>query len=283
MTDLFAPKKHVSMFFTNKQSELKYTELLTYCYRSHQASYGTVPSHRRTAKATGMKEETIATASARLQQFGLLDGDYRVISPCPKKQWFQESEALLERFIDEHFSRWYRNWKCFVRQPGRDNPLTVPCVMLYSLIINSAKNEWKPPHGWSIEYLALITGITPKTVSSSLGRLEEYGFLSILDGMRFRLYKLTSSQLECFAGKRAYSGASSEPDEIADEFSPASRILDAKAQAKKDLADFINRWPIGNKDKDRVFKDVTQMKEWPNGWKKAADQIIERIMERDAR
>jgi len=283
MKNQFENKKNVSMFFTTKASLLKYTDLLTYCYRCHQASFDTRPSHRRTAKAVGLKEETVATATDRLRQFGLLNDNHAVVAPCPKVKWFQQSDVLLERFIDRHFSLWFRNWRCFVRQPGPNNPLTVPSVVLYSLIHNSAVNDWKPIHGWSHEYLSLITGITTKTVSSSLERLEQYGFLSILDGMRFKLYLLRDSQLECFADKRSYSGtASSEPDEIVEQFSPASKVLDDKAQARRELVGFLNIWPISDPDKDRVFRAVTDMSTWPDGWKNVANELVERILERES-
>ena len=284
MSDQFENKKQISNFFTRKGCPLKYTGLLVYCYRCHQASYDTKPSHRRTAKATGLKEETVANASDRLRQFGLLNNDYEVIAPCPRMDWFQVTEALRERFIDRHFSLWFRNWRCLVRQPGPNNPLTVPCVVLYSLIYNSAANGWKPIHGWSIEYLSSVTGITSKTVSSSLDRLEEYGFLSILDGMRFDLYRLRESQLECFADKQAYSGtASVELDRIREDFSPASQVLDHKAQARKDLVDFLNLFPITSDDKDRIFRAVSSMASWPKDWKKVADKLVERVMERESR
>ena len=284
MSDQFANKKHVSNFFTQKACPLKYTGLLVYCYRCYQASYETKPSHRRTAKSTGLKEETVANASDVLRKFGLLNNDYEVVDPCPRMDWFQVTDSLRDRFIDKHFSLWFRNWRCFVRQPGPNNPLTVPSVVLYSLIYNSATNGWKPVHGWSIEYLSSITGITSKTVSSSLDRLEEYGFLSVLDGMRFDLFRLRESQLECFADKQAYSGtASLEPDRIREDYSPASKVLDHKAQARKDLVDFLNMFPISSSDKDRVFKAVSGMPIFPNNWKKVADELVGRILERQSR
>ena len=247
MSDHLTNKKQVNMFFTQKASELKYTDLLVYGYRCQQASYDTRPSHRRTSIATGLKEETAANASDRLREFGLVNNEYQVVTPCPQMNWFQVVDSLRNRFSDKHFSMWFRNWRCYVRQPGPNNPLTVPCVVLYSLLYNSATNGWKPIHGWSHEYLALTTGITSKTVSSSLDRLEEHGFLSILDGMRFRFFRLSESQLECFADKRLFSGsASPEPDEFVDELSPASKVLDHKAQARKDLVDFLNLFPISN-------------------------------------
>lgn len=283
MSTQFENKKHVNMFFTQKASELKYTDLLVYGYRCQQASFDTRPSHQRTAKATGLKGATVANASDRLRELGLLNSEYHVVSPCPRVKWFQVVDTLRERFIDKHFSLWFRNWRCHVRQPGPNNPLTVPCVVLYSLLYNSATNGWKPIHGWSHEYLSLTTGITTKTVSSSLVRLEEYGFLSILDGMRFRFFRLSESQLECFADKRLFSGtASSEPDEIVDELSPASKALDRKAQARKDLVDFLNMFPITSDDKDRIFKAVTSMPSWPDGWKKVADELVGRILERQS-
>lgn len=280
----FENKKQVNMFFTQKASELKYTDLLVYGYRCQQASYDTRPSHRRTSMATGLKEETVANASDRLRKFGLVNNEYQVVTPCPRSNWFQVTDSLRERFTDKHFSMWFRNWKCYIRQPGPNNPLTVPSVVLYSLLYNSAANGWKPIHGWSHEYLSLTTGITSKTVSSSLERLQEYGFLSILDGMRLKFYRLSEGQLQCLADKRPFSGsASPDPDEIVDDFSPVSKVLDHKAQARKDLVSFLNLWPISDNDKNRVYKAVTGRENWPAGWKQAADELAGRILERQSR
>ncbi len=284
MSNQFENKKHVNIFFTQKASQLKYTDLLVYGYRCQQASFDTRPSHQRTANATGLKGETVANSSDRLRDFGLLNNEYEVVVPCPRMNWFQVADSLRERFADRHFSFWFRNWRSYVRQPGPNNPLTVPCVVLYCLLYNSATNGWKPVHGWSHEYLSLTTGITSKTVSSSLKRLEQHGFLSGLDGMRFKFFRLRDSQLECFADKRAFSGAASpEPDEIVEEFSPASKELDHKAQARKDLVEFLNLFPIASEDKTRIFKAVSTMSNWPKDWKNVADELVGRILERQSR
>jgi DNA-binding transcriptional regulator YhcF (GntR family) len=204
MNDQFEEKKFVTMFFTSKDCLLTYPDLLTYCYQAHQDFYEEVPSFRRVAKRTGIKEETVAAATKRLRGCGLLSDDNAVISPCPHLDWFQPLDTLLKRHEGQHFTKWLRNWRYYVRQPGSENPLTVPAVMVYSLIRHSVLGKWKPQHGWSYEYLSLVLGMTAKTVSSALSKLEELGFVAILDGMRFQLYRLRESQLRCFANNRAY-------------------------------------------------------------------------------
>lgn len=281
MSDQFENKKFLSVFCTSKDSPLTYAEILVYCYRANQHAYETIPSHRRTAKATGLKEETVASATTRLHQHGLLLADWLVIAPCPRITWFRQLDSLVERFPDKHFSMWLQNWRCYVRQPGADNPLTVPCVMLYSLIRHSVLNNWKPPAGWSQEYLSLITGINPKTVSTSLDKLEASGFITILDGMRFRLYKLRECQLTYFSDKRAWSGVgSAEPDEIVEDFSPASAAAEAIDNARSSLAQFLGKYPISDSDRHRIFRGIVDQTEWHKGnWQDVAQRAASRCMD----
>ena len=238
-----------------------------------------IPSYRRIAKAIGVKEETVSAATERLQKVDLLAADGAVVSPCPRLEWFQQSDALLEQFGDKHFSLWFRNWRCFVRRPGFDNPLRVTDVLVYSVIFNSAVKDWKPLHGWSKEYLALVTRTSPETVSKSLDRLEELGFLTVLDGMRFKLFKLRDSQLKCFSDKVVHSGvASPDPDEFVDEFAPASQVLEQSEKANREFIEWLKRWPISHKDKDRVYYAVYRHSEWPQGWQDKAVKLVENIM-----
>ena len=53
-------------------------------------------------------------------------------------------------------------------------------MLVYSVIFNSVVKGWKPLHGWSKEYLVLITRTSAETVSKALDRLEELGFLTVL-------------------------------------------------------------------------------------------------------
>jgi len=280
MSEQFTNKKYIQMFFTTKICPLSYTDYLSYCYRCYQDRFNVIPTYRRIAKATGVKEETVSAATARLQKVNLLAADAAVISPCPNLDWFQQCDALLEKFGDDHFSLWFRNWRCFVRRPGFDNPLRVSDVLVYSVILNSAVKNWKPLHGWSKEYLALVTRTSPETVSKSLDRLEELGFFSVLDGMRFKLYKLRESQLKCFSDKVVHSGvASPDPDEFVDEFAPASQVLEQSEKANQEFIDWLKRWPISDKDKDRVYYTVYRHSEWPHGWQDKAVKLVGKIME----
>ncbi|MFO0806154.1 MAG: hypothetical protein U0894_00015 [Pirellulales bacterium] len=281
MSDQFDNKKYLSVFCTARESPLAYTDLLVYCYRTHQHAFETLPSHRRTAKATGLKEETVASATTRLHHHGLLLADGAVVAPCPQNKWFRQLDALREKFGDKHFSMWFQNWRCYVRQPGVDNPLTIPCVMVYSLIRHSVLQSWKPSEGWSHEYIALITGINPKTVSSALDTLESNGFLTVLDGMRFRLFKLRESQLQFFADKRAWVGAgSTQPDEIVEELAPASAVLEDKAKAKRELVEMLNRYPINDNHKERIYKGVVSQESWFMGkWQDAVLKVVGNILE----
>jgi hypothetical protein len=156
--------------------------------------------------------------------------------------------------------------------------------MLYSLIRHSLLRGWKPPEGWSHEYMALITGINPKTVSNSLDRLEKLGFLTVLEGMRFRLFKLRDCQLGYFADKRAWSGtASAEPDEIVDDLSPASLVLEEKAKAKNALVAMLNRVLDSDHHKDRIYKGITCQTDWFKGnWQDAVLKSVGRILEKES-
>jgi DNA-binding MarR family transcriptional regulator len=271
----FNGKKSVSIFFTTPASKLSYTDLLDYCYRAEQDRFGTTPSFRRIAKRIGLKEETISASSSRLRDMGLLTTDYFYIDPCPRLDWFQPLDSLMEKKGNEHSSRWFRNWRCYVRQPGPENPLTVPSTTLYSLIRSSAINGWKPREGWSIEYLALATGISSKTVRRSLDTLVEMGFLSILDEMRFRLFKLRPSQLGCFADNRPFSGTASEPDEFVDDFAPASDVMQQDRATRLKLAEYLKGWPIDEDATNRVYKSVVKSPNWTEQWKDLAYRGIE--------
>ncbi len=281
MSDQFDNKKSLSVFCTSKESLLTYADLLVYCYRVNQHAYETIPSHRRAAKATGLKEETVASATSRLHHNGLLLADGAVVAPPPRLNWFRQLDSLKEKFGDEHFSMWFQNWRCYVRQPGAENPMTVPCVMLYSLIRHSVRQGWKPSEGWSHEYLSLITGINAKTVSSSLERLEASGFITVREGMRFVLYKLRDCQLAFFADKRAWSGVGSvDPDEMVDGFSPVSQAIEEHAIAKAALVVMLNNNPISDHDKDRIYKGIISQDGWYRGeWQKAVIERVGKVMD----
>lgn len=275
----FANKKYVSMFFTQKTCLLKHTDLLVYCYRTFQAEFSEVVSHRRTAKATGLKEETVAKASNRLAEHGLLATDYSVVTPCQHMDWFHELEALREQHPDGPFWKCFRNWRSYVRKPGAQNCLQVSDVLLYSLIRNSALTGWKPQHGWSYEYLALATGMTAETASQSVGRLKKLGFVSADDGMVFRLYRLTDAQLLCFADKAQFSGtASADPDIFVDEVSPASAILDERESARADLIALLKPFPMSQSGRQYVITKTTNHAGWPDTWHEVADKAIEHVL-----
>jgi DNA-binding Lrp family transcriptional regulator len=279
MTDQFENKRFVTMFFTTKESPLAYSDLLVYCYRAHQDCYGENPSHRRVAKRTGIKEETVAAASKRLRECGLLDMDGSVSSPCPCLDWFHPLDSLLKKHEREHFSKWLWNWRCYIRQPGPENPLTVPAVMLYSLIRHSVIGGWKPKDGWSYEYLSVVLGLTATTVSNALLKLEQLGFLTKFDGMRFRLYKLQAGQLRCFSDNRPYSGSSSvEPDEIVDELSPFAKMLEEQENARFELIQYLKRWPISEKEKHSIYHRVQRTEGWPKGWERVAAEMIDKVL-----
>ena len=158
MTEQFQNKRKIDVFCTQKASQLKYSDLLVYCFLCQQAQYDTIPSLRRSAEATGQRTKTVTKARERLQRHGLLSDGHLVVAPCPRMNWFQELEVLRKRFSDGHFSQWFRNWRCYVRQPGPENPLTVPCVVLYSFIRHCVVSGWKPCHGWTPAYLSLRNG-----------------------------------------------------------------------------------------------------------------------------
>lgn len=277
MKNELSNKKTLSLFCPNKKSPLSYTELLVFCHRADQHRYDTVPSCRRAAKATGLREQTVSNSTQRLREHGLLSEDDTVISPCRHLDWFQPLDSLKERFPEGPEFRWLQNWKTLIRTPG-DNILSTPCVMVYSLIRHSVEQKWKPAQGWTQEYLALMTATNPKTVGAALDTLEENGFLKVLDGMRFQLFRLRESQAACFSDKQAWSGNSSEPDEFLDDFGPGSDRLDERHKAKADLEDYMVRWPIQMKYKEAIVKAVMKEDGWEQSWQEWAFELIEKYM-----
>ncbi len=271
-------KKTLSVFNPSKESPLKYTDLLVYCFRAFQDSYRTVPSCRRIAKNTGLREQTVAEATERLHNHGLLTGEGKVISPCPRAEWFVTLEKLQERFPEGPSCRWFQNWTTFIRSPGIDNPISVPTVLVYSLVRHSIFHDWKPSQGWSLAYLAELTATNEKTVGAALSTLEESGFLTVLEGMRFKLYRLSETQLKCFADRGVWSGNSSEPDEIVDELAPAAAAFDEKAAAKEEFVEYLNRFPISNKQRDQIYHSIVKSQQWPKGWREKAFELIEIAM-----
>lgn len=279
--DLIETKKTVSLFCTTKESPLTYADLLVYCFRAYQDAFSTVPAHRRVAKATGLKEETVAKATVRLRDLGLLNGDASVITPCPHLDWFRQLDSLLEKFGDKHFSLWFQNWRCFVRAPGADNPLTVPSVMVYSLIRHAAMNNCKPRFGWSHEYIALVTGMTTKTVGSALEKLVATGFLAIEEGLRFKLFKLRQCQLRFLADRQEWTGNSSvESDDIVDEFSPVSDDMELKDKQTAAFRHWLQRWPISEAAKNKVYYGIVNQPNWFKGdWNSVAMKAVGKFME----
>jgi len=275
---LLTTKKTISVFNTAKDSPLNYADLLTFCFRAGQHRYSTVPSIRRVAKNTGLKEATVSASTSRLAELGLLNADASIISPCPHRDWFVSSEALEQRFPQESDLSWFLNWKSLVRRPGNDNPLTVPAVLTYSLIRHSVHNTWKPNGGWTHDYLAVLTGTNPKTVTAVLDKLEQLGFLMVLDGMRFRLFQLRESQLACFADKVTPSGGSSEPDEIVNDFGPGSEALERDHRERAALVEYLMPFPLADKVKRRIVERITERNDWRDTWRDLAKKCVAACM-----
>lgn len=280
MDEILKTKKSVSVFAPTSDCPLKATDLLNYCYRAFQEHYSTVPKNRRVAKAVGLRETTISNSTGRLQEFGLLNKQREVILPMPRLEWFRILDSLREMYKDRSETLWFQNWKCLIRQPGQENPLKFSSVVLYSLIRHSRLNNWKPSGGWSKEYLATATGLDPKTVTASLQILEQHGFLEVLDGFRFRLFRLSEGQLACFADKGISSPNSADPDEICDHVSPASKMLDASYEARKKLTAEVDTWPLSESEKQAIIIKTMKQDNWHENWSKIADHFITKQMER---
>lgn len=276
--NVFENKKLVTVYSPAKESPLNYSDLLVFCYRQSQSRFDTIPTVRRTAKSTGLREATVASSTKRLQEFGLLIEDDLVIKPCPHLKWFHKLGSLEERFPDGPEFLWLQNWKCFVRSPGSTNPLTVPCVMLYSLIYHSVITKWKPNNGWTLEYLALATATNTKTVNKSLECLEQNGFLEVLDGLRFKLFRLRESQLASFSDKGVWSANSAEPDEICDEFSSAGDSLQQSHESLQALRAFVNSWHFEEHNKDWIIRKTTSHENWESNWKENVDIYTNKLL-----
>jgi DNA-binding transcriptional regulator YhcF (GntR family) len=278
---LHETKKNLTIFCTNSHSPLTYSELLVFCFRADQHRYQSLPSIRRVAKGTGLKETTVSGATDRLVQLGLLAADGTVVTPCPHLDWFVINDSLRARYPDGPEFSWLQNWKSLIRQPGGDNLLTVPSVLIYSVIRHAIHHKWKPSGGWTQEYLAQLTRTNSKTVAKSLTILEEKGFLSVLDGMRFRLYALRDSQLSCFADKGTWSGNSSEPDELVDTFSPASAEAEKRYQRVQELADHLAQKPISDLAKREFLKVIINSPHPVSTWREHADYLADELLKLD--
>lgn len=279
--EIHETKKTVSIFCPSRNSRLSYSDLLVYCYRADQHRYSTVPSCRRVAKSTGLREATISEATGRLVEHGLLSSGNAVITPCPKQDWFITLDALKEQNPEGPELRWFQNWKSLVRRPGSDNPLTVPAVMIYSAIRHSVMTRWKPQGGWTYEYLALITATNVKTVAASLDTLGKLGFLIVLDGLRFRLYRLRDSQMSCFADRGVWSGNSAEPDEMMDDFAPGSEQWDRRAEARRAFEAHMERWPISTKARQAIISRVMQQAGWEQHWDEWSLKLVDKFLDHD--
>lgn len=282
MDDIIKEKKTVSIFAPTSNCPLKATDLLNYCYRAFQDHYSTVPRNRRVAKAIGLRESTIANSTGRLQELGLLNKQREVILPMPRLEWFRVLDSLQSMYHDRPETLWFQNWKCLVRQPGQENPLKFSSVVLYSLIRHSRLNNWKPSGGWSKEYLATATGLDPKTVTAALQILEQHGFLEVLDGFRFRLFRLSKGQLACFADKSKSSPNSADPDELVNEVSPASQLLDAVFEAKQKLNAEVEKYYFSTSVKNTILIQTMKQPNWHENWFKIADHFISKQMKRDS-
>lgn len=278
MKNELANKKTLSIFNPSKNSPLSYAQLLVFCHRADQFRYDTVPSCRRVAKATGLHEATVSTADQSLRAHGLLSPDNTVINPCRHLHWFQPLDRLKERNPDGPNLQWLQNWKTLVRQPG-DNVLTLSCVLVYSLIRHSQENGWKPSQGWTHEYLAILTATEPKTVTKAVSTLEEHGFLKVLDGMRFQLFRLRDSQTACFADKKQWSGNSSEPDEFINDFGPGSDRLDIVRTAKADLDELLGGWAVSDKDKASIKSAIYKHDGWEDNWEDLANKYLDKYLD----
>ena len=248
-----------------------------FCHRADQFRYDTVPSCRRTAKATGLQESTVSTCDQRLLEHGLITPEKSVIDPCPRLNWFQPLDSLKKQNPDGPSFQWLRNWKTLIRQPG-DNPLSITAVLVYSVIRHSAETKWKPPQGWTHEYLGLLTATNPKTVAAALATLEENGFLRVLEGMRFQLYRLRDSQVACFADRKAWSGNSSEPDDFLDEYGPGSDRLEERHAARVKLDKFLEGWPIPNNAPAAIRAEVMKREGWEQNWECWANKLLDNYL-----
>jgi len=279
MTDQFETKKYISISNPSKESPLSYVDLLVYCYRANQDQFDTVPSFRRVAKATGLKEQTVSDATSRLIKFKLLTEECEVFHPCPNPNWFITLDKLKLKNPDGPEFRWRQNWRTYVRAPGESNPLTVPCVLIYSVLRHSVLQKWKPLTGWSHEYLALITATNAKTVATALTTLEQKGLLEVHEGCRFQLFKLKDYQMAYFADKNVFQSGTAEPDDIVDEYSPkaqgGSQLDDESRQALR----YIYGCEINQDDKTLIYAQVKSAPTWPQGWREHADALIARKLE----
>lgn len=216
--ELLARKKSLTVYTTTPHSPLRHSELLVYSFRADQRRYGSVPTNVRTAKNTGLNEETCSVAASKLVGHGLLDEDHNVVLPCPHEDWFNPIESLKSQNPEGPWHDWLTNWRTLVRAPGA-NHLTVSGVLVYSLIRHQVIQGWRPPNGWSYEYIARMTGLTGGTVSDQIKLLQEKGFLEVKSGLSFKLFKLNAWQEACFSDRVGWHGTPGD-DEFSEEPSP---------------------------------------------------------------
>src|SRR5207237_1303398 len=118
----------------------------------------------------------------------------------------------------------------------------------------------------------------PKTVASSIKELEVHGFVSVLDGMRFRLFQLREGQLDCFADKGEWSGNSSEPDEFVNDFAAGGEKLERSHEERKALIEYLEPLPLSDKSKQTIVTKLTGHENWPNNWRPVAEECVKALL-----
>ena len=269
MSDQLSHKKSVWVFRSNRECPLNHYQLLVYSYMAFQSHYGNTPSLRSIHRNTGMSKDTARSVCDRLRSSGLLteEGEVRGL-PVNRRCWFQISEAL--RSQHDHFSRWITNWTCYIRQPGID--LTLDQISVYSYIRHCSVTRFRPAHGMTPAYVAVVLGMSHKTVSQAFERLQDTDLIRI-DGKHIRTYRLTEEQLSWFIEKSAFAENDGAVCEYVNEL-PPPRTCTPTVQKLGDS--LYRRLGFGKTDVEQV-KDLIQkivvLDHWEDGWQRLVEQI----------
>ena len=104
-------KKFIRMFTTQKDTDIKVSDLAVYCYRAYRDEWEKIPSIRKVSEGTGLSKNTVNAADERLQSLGLLNADLTVNRP--------DSGLFVpvSGYSGKHWRCDYAYWHLYVRNP----------------------------------------------------------------------------------------------------------------------------------------------------------------------
>jgi DNA-binding transcriptional regulator YhcF (GntR family) len=193
-------KRYINVLTPLDSCPLKLSEVLVYSYQVYQDVFGSIPTGRQIARATGLRATTVALVIKRLESFGLIS-EHKV--QAPPDTWFRS------RKNDEpkHWRDGFAYWRYLVRKPACGlSPLE---SALYSFLAHANGNfggkRWRPRQGWSEAYLSRVLRCNRETIRTALYKLEEEKLLiwaANPNGINVTLSKVTDRTRSFFEDRQ---------------------------------------------------------------------------------